>query len=174
MDQTKTLGAINLGNSNSDAGLVSYSNGFKMENESVMSSEAQKESVPSLLDIVVERPTVSLSKKKGKSRTKKKKSKVKLQKISDADKSCKYKIFVTKLTKDVTSQNLKDYFGKYGTIAEVNISNQNILSAFVQFSKVLFLKEIFETTHVINDTTVEIHPNVHLKKEYRRSMKKKN
>ena len=180
MDQAKPLGDIKLVNSNSSAGLVAYSDGFKMENGSVMSPEAengevpQKESVPSLLDIVVERPPVHISKKKGKSRTKKKKSKVKLQKISDADNCCKYKLFVTKLTKKVTPQNLKDYFGKYGSIAEVTILNKNNISAFVKFSKVVFSAELFENTHLINDTTVEIHPNVHLKNEYRRSMKEKN
>ena len=175
MDQTKTLGVINLDNSNSSAGLVAHSEGFKMENESVMSSETkkggapQKESVPSLLDIVVERPPgiltkkkdkrqtnkkkskvierppVNLSKKKGKSREKKKKSKVKLQKSNDADKANKYKIFVKKLKKDVTSQSLKEYFGRYGTIADVTIINQKTISAFVKFSKVDSLIELFKT-----------------------------
>ena len=203
MDETKTLGTIELVNRTSDACLVTHSGRFKMENESVMSSEPkkgeapQKESVPSLLDIVVERPPgiltkkkgksrtnkkkskvierppVNLSKKKGKSRTKKKKSKVKLQKLTDADKANKYKIFVKKLKKDVTSQNLKEYFGRYGTIADVTIINQKTISAFVKFSKVDSLIELFKNTHVINDSTVEIHPNIHLKNEYRQSTKEK-
>lgn len=173
MDQAKQLGVIEFANSNSDDAIVAYFDGFRMENESVIPSTAQKEPVPSLLDIVVERPPGNLSKKKGKRRTNKKKLKVKLQKVTDADKAHKYKIFVKKLTKEVTPQKLKEYFGRYGTIADVTIINQNTISAFVKFSKVDSLIELFKNTHVINGTTVEIHPNIHLKNEYRQSMKEK-
>ena len=112
--------------------------------------------------------------KQDKSVKNKKKSKGKLKRNNQADGPHEYKLFVTKLTQEVTSESIQDYFERYGTVTNVTLLDQSAISAFVTFSKFKALKELFTRTHVVSGNSVEIHPNIHLRDECRRWMKQKH
>ena len=112
-------------------------------------------------------------KKLNKSIKNKTKSKGKLKRINQADGPHEYKLFVTKLTQEVTSENIQDYFEIYGTVTNVSLLDQSAICAFVTFSKFKALKELFTRAHVLNGNSVEIHPNIHLRDECRRWIKQK-
>ena len=113
-------------------------------------------------------------KKQNKNVKNKTKSKGKLKRNNQADGPHEYKLFVTKLTKEVTSENIKDYFERYGTVTNVTLMNQSAICAFVTFSKFKALKELFTRAHVLSGNSVEIHPNIHLRDECRRWIKQNN
>ena len=145
--------------------------------ESSVASAFENQSIPSLLDIDVKPPSPGgNSKKKDKSKTVKKdppKLKGRLQR-SIAGESQDFQLFVTRLTQDVSNQEIKEYFEVYGTVIDVTILNQAVICGFVKFSKFKSLTDLFTRSHVINGHPVEIHPNIYLRNECRRRMIQKN
>ena len=139
--------------------------------DSIEEDEASVASTSQAVEVAV--PDEKL-KKQNKNVKNKTKSKGKLKRNNQADGPHEYKLFVTKLTKEVTSENIKDYFERYGTVTNVTLMNQSAICAFVTFSKFKALKELFTRAHVLSGNSVEIHPNIHLRDECRRWIKQNN
>ena len=73
-----------------------------------------------------------------------------------------YKILVTKLPEVITPEDLREHFGIYGTITEVNIPDPFCKCAFITFSEFRADEDLFTKYHLIKGVAVKIHPNRHM------------
>ena len=73
-----------------------------------------------------------------------------------------YKILVTKLPEVITPEDLREHFGIYGTITEVNIPDPFCKCAFITSSEFRADEGLFTKHRVIKGVAVKIHPNRHM------------
>jgi len=143
----------------------------RIENNISVPSSSQKQQLPSLFDTILEAPPGKPPSKKSGSTKNKDKPKGKSRRKDGPDDPYDYKLFVTKLSQTATCQDIKEYFERYGAITDVvMITNQTPICAFVTFSKLISISDLFTKNHSINSSAVEIRPNRQLRDECRRYM----